>query len=53
MIAVKINVDKKSLKVFFKSMAKMNDNMNETSLLHSMMKRRSFVRFNTHPEQQV
>ena len=32
MATVKINVDKASLKVLFKTMAKMNDDMNETSL---------------------
>ncbi len=43
MTTVKINVDKVSMKVFFKTMAKMNDHMNETSFLHSMMKRRVAV----------
>ena len=40
MTAVKINVDKVSLKVFFETMAKMNDNVNETSFVHSITKRR-------------
>jgi hypothetical protein len=40
MTTVKIKVDKVSLKVFFKTMAKMNDDMNETSFVHSITKRR-------------
>ncbi len=40
MTTVKINVYKVSLKVLFKTMAKMNDNMNETSFVHSITKRR-------------
>ena len=40
MTTVKINVDKVSLKVLFKTMAKMKDNMNETSFVHSITKRR-------------
>ena len=40
MTTVKINVDKASLKVLFKTMAKMNDDMNETSFVHSITKRR-------------
>ncbi len=40
MTTVKINVDKMSLKVLFKTMAKTKDNMNETSFLHSITKRR-------------
>ncbi len=40
MTTVKINVDKVSLKVLFKTIAKMKDNMNETSLEHSITKRR-------------
>jgi len=40
MTTVKINVDKVSLKVLFKTMAKMNDDMNETSFVHSITKRR-------------
>jgi hypothetical protein len=39
MRTVKINVDKVSLKVFFKTMAKMNDYMNETSSVHSITQR--------------
>ena len=38
MTTVKINVDKVSLKVLFKTMAKMNDDMNETSFVHSITK---------------
>ncbi len=38
MIPVKINVDRMSLKVFFKTMAKMNDSINETSFIHSITK---------------
>ncbi len=40
MTTVKINVDKLSLKVLFKKMAKMHDDMNETSFVHSITKRR-------------
>jgi hypothetical protein len=40
MTTVKIHVDKVSLKVLFKAMAKMNDDMNETSFVHSITKRR-------------
>ena len=40
MTTVKINVDKVSLKLIFKTMAKMNDDMNETSFVHSITKRR-------------
>ncbi len=38
MTAVKINIDKVSLKVFFKTMAKINENMNETSFVHFITK---------------
>ncbi len=38
MTTVKINVDKVSLKVLFKTTAKMNDAMNETSFVHSITK---------------
>jgi hypothetical protein len=41
MTTVKINVDKVSLKVLFKTMAKMNSNMNETSFVHSRGRRGS------------
>ncbi len=40
MTIVKINVDKVSLKVFFKTMAIINDNVYETSSVHSITKRR-------------
>ncbi len=40
MTTVKLNVDKVSLKVLFKTMAKMKDNMNETSFVHFITKRR-------------
>ena len=40
MTTVKINVNKVSLIVFFNTIAKMNDNMNETSFVHSITKRR-------------
>ena len=40
MTTVKINVDKVSLKVLFKTIAKMKDDMNETSFEHSITKRR-------------
>ncbi len=40
MTTVKIKVDKLSLKVLFKTMAKMNNYMNETSFVHSITKRR-------------
>jgi len=40
MATVKINVDKAPLKVLFKTMAKMNDDMNETSFVHSITRRR-------------
>ncbi len=43
MTLVKINVDKVSLNVFFKTMAKMNEDMNETSFVHSITKRRVAV----------
>ena len=36
----KINVDKVSSKVFFKTMAKMNHDMNETSFVYSITTRR-------------
>ncbi len=39
MTTAKINVDKVSLNVFFKTMAKMNDDMNKTSFVHSITKR--------------
>ncbi len=39
MTTVKKNVDKVSLKVLFKTMAKMNDDMNEISFVHSITKR--------------
>jgi hypothetical protein len=38
MATVKINLDKVSLKVFFKTTAKMNDNMNKTSFVHPITK---------------
>ncbi len=38
MTFVKINVDKVSLKVLFKSMAKINDKMSETSFVHATTK---------------
>ena len=40
MTFVKINVDKVSLTVLFKSMAKINDKMNETSFVHATTKHR-------------
>ena len=40
MTTVKINVDKVSFKVLFKTMAKINYNMNRTSFVHSITKRR-------------
>ena len=40
MTTVKINVDKVSLKVFFKTMATMNDDIKETLFVHSITKRR-------------
>ena len=39
MIIVKINIDKVSLKVFFKTIAKINDEMNETVFVHADTKR--------------
>jgi hypothetical protein len=38
MTTVKINVDKVSFKVLFKTMAKINDNMHRTSFVHSITK---------------
>ncbi len=38
-VSIMINVVKVSLKVFFKTMAKINDNMNETSFVHSINRR--------------
>ena len=40
MATVKINVDKAPLKMLFKTTAKMNDDMNETSFVHSITKSR-------------
>ncbi len=40
MTTAKINVDEVSLKVFFKAMAKMIDDMNETTFVHSITKSR-------------
>ena len=40
MTTVKINFGKVSLKVLFKTIAKMKDDMNETSFVHSITKRR-------------
>ncbi len=38
MTTVKTNVDKVSLKLFFKTMAKRNDGINKTSFVHSVTK---------------
>ncbi len=48
MTTVKINVDKVSLKVFFKTMAKMNNDTNETSFVHSITKRRLQIKAQAH-----
>jgi hypothetical protein len=40
MTSTKINVDKVSLNLFFKTVAKINDETNETSFIHSITKRR-------------
>ena len=40
MTTVKINVDKASLKVLFKTIAKINEELNEISFVHGTTKRR-------------
>ena len=45
---VKINVDKASLKTLFKIIAKINEDLNEISLVHGMTRRRLQIKAQAH-----